>query len=344
MNPLSVSVVMPTYNRREMLRTSLEGLARQDYPLELFEVVVVSDGSTDGTNEMLKEFVAAGTFPYRLRPIVQENAGPARARNRGIQEATGDIIVFIDDDVEPAPAFLSAHVAHHVKNPKIVAIGPMSPDPARQWQEPCWIAWEHAMLEKQYTAWRTGEWRGVGPNHFYSGNASIRREYLLTVGGFDETFKRQEDVEMAYRLERTCGLRFTFDETALGIHRPDRTFASWKKVPYAYGQLDVVRAQRGDLKWEVLQITYQRRNRITRAFIRLWLTYPPVAQPLEGMLLGAARTLYKLRKPSASFAALSALYNLLYLQGAYTALGSSTQEMRNLLSCTGIYAAENNPA
>ncbi len=127
-----------------------------------FEVVVVSDGSTDGTDEWLAGYAA----PYALRPIGQPNGGPARARNRGIQEAGGEIIVFLDDDVEPVPEFLARHAAPHEAAALTVAIGPMLPDPARLWREPCWIAWEHAMLEKQYTAWRTGEWDGLRPEPF----------------------------------------------------------------------------------------------------------------------------------------------------------------------------------
>ena len=95
----------------------------------------------------------------------------------------------------------------------------MLPDPAFAGREPAWIAWEHAMLEKQYTAWRTGEWQGCGPHHFYSGNASLRREHLIAVGGFDEQFPRQEDVELAVRLERQRGVQFVYDAAGAG-HPP----------------------------------------------------------------------------------------------------------------------------
>ncbi|GAB4461195.1 MAG: glycosyltransferase family 2 protein [Armatimonadaceae bacterium] len=321
-----------------MLRVALEGLARQDFPSDQFEVVVVSDGATDGTDTLLAELAVPGKLPYCLRPILQENGGPARARNRGIQEARGDVVVFLDDDVEAAPQFLSAHAAHHADNEQIVVIGPMSPDPQLRGQEPCWIAWEHAMLEKQYAAWRTGEWESAGPNHFYSGNASVRRAHLLQVGGFDETFKRQEDVEMAYRMERECNVRFTFDATALGIHRPDRTLSSWRRVPLAYGNLDVVRARRGDVRWELLQQSYHQRNRLTQRIISLWLRNPANAQPLESVLVATARSLYAMRLAKPSLNALSALYNLLYMQGVYEGLEKNPAEMRALIAREGIYA------
>ena len=181
--------------------------------------------------------LVAHIVPYSLRAFTQSNAGPARARNLGVSKARAKVIVFLDDDVEPSPQFLSMHANHHAQDSKIAVIGPMLSDPERKKEEPVWIAWEHAMLNKQYTAWRTGKWQGAGAHHFYSGNASVRREYLQAVGGFDEKFLRQEDVELAVRLEETCGVHFHYEAEAAGIHRPHRTWENWLKVPFSYGSL-----------------------------------------------------------------------------------------------------------
>ncbi|MES2459968.1 MAG: glycosyltransferase [Armatimonadota bacterium] len=308
------SVIIPTFNRRDSLQVSLEGLTRQEFPPDRFEVVVVSDGSTDGTDELLSNLAENGTYPFALRPIRQENAGPARARNRGIDEARGEIIVFLDDDVEPAPTFLSSHAAHHLQNPQIAVIGPMSPDPARRWSEPCWIAWEHAMLEKQYTNWRTGVWPGVGPNHFYTGNASVARRHVQAVGGFDETFKRQEDVEMADRMSRNDPpVAFAFDSNAKGTHRPLRTFTSWCAVPTAYGQLDAIRVRRSNLSLQGIQDLYQGRNRVTRACIGLCLSVPRITPLLEFTLASLARIVWRLRVAKIALALLSTVYNIRYI-------------------------------
>jgi glycosyltransferase involved in cell wall biosynthesis len=316
-----LSVVVPTYNRCDSLRLTLDGLARQSYPADRFEVVVVSDGSTDGTEAMLADY--ARRTSYTLRPLTQQNAGPSRARNRAIREATGDIVVFIDDDVEPAPAFLATHAGHHVKDEKVVVIGPLSPDLARRAAEPSWIAWEHAMLQKQYDAFRSGEWASAGPNHFYSGNGSVRRRYLLDVGGFDESFTRQEDVEMATRMQRDCGVHFVFDPDALGIHRPLRTFESWLKVPYSYGRLDVIRARLGSGDWGVVRHGYIARNRATRLLIETVLKTPRLSPPLRAGLLRAANAAYRAGQDGAAFAALSALYNARYIEGARAELGDT---------------------
>ena len=325
-----LTVVIPTYNRRDSLRVTLDGLARQTYPPDAFEAVVVSDGSTDGTNALLAEY--ADTSLFTLRPFTQTNGGPARARNRGIEEARGEVLVFLDDDVQPVPEFLARHAAHHISQDKDVVIAPMLPDPVLQWREPPWIAWEHAMLEKQYTAWRTGEWQGCGPHHFYSGNASLRRAHLQAVGGFDEQFPRQEDVELAVRLERHCGVRFVYDAQAQGIHRPQRRFASWLAVPYAYGQLDVVRARRGDASWETVRHGYHARNVLTRRLADLVLAAPFLRAPLRALLLGAARLAYRAHRAGPAFAALSVIYNLRYLEGAQAELGARAEMRRLVLS------------
>ena len=317
-----LSVVIPTYNRCESLRRTLEGLSRQEgFPGERLEVVVVSDGATDRTDAMLAEY--ARTAPFALRPIRQDNAGPARARNRGVQEATGSVIVFLDDDVEPMPGFLAAHARRHEQDEKVVLIGPQSPAPDRRGAEPAWIVWEHEMLQRQYVALESGEWT-AGPQHFYTGNASLRRAHLLAVGGFDETFKRQEDVELAYRVRRDCGVYFAFVGDAAALHRPSRTFDSWLRTPYAYGQLDIVRVQRGDVSWRVIWISYQRRSRMTRFLVDLALPRPSLSPPICGLLRGGSQLAFRLPGAfrRAAIGALSTLYNLRYMEGARDSLGS----------------------
>ncbi len=314
-----LSVVIPTFNRRESLQVTLAGLARQDYSPSQFEVLVVSDGATDGTDDFVRGYAAHA--PYALSLLTQSNAGPARARNQGIQAAQGEIVVFVDDDVEPLRGFLAAHAAHHQNSENTIVIGPLSPDPAAARQEPPWIAWEHAMLQKQYVGWATGLFTEVNPGNFYSGNASVRRAQLLAVGGYDEAFTRQEDVELACRLQRRFRPDFVFDPAADALHRPRRSWASWLAVPLAYGRLDVVRARRGDAPWDVVRDGYHARKRATQILARLTWAVPCLSAPLRTVLRLAALVAYRAGRARASFAALSALYNLRYLDGAASELG-----------------------
>ena len=317
-----LSVVIPTCNRRESLRITLEGLARQTVPMDSFEVIVVSDGSTDGTDDMLARLTSK--LPYALRTLTQANAGPSAARNRGVREASGDIIVFLDDDVEPVPAYLARHQSHHDGDEHVAVLGRMSPDPARCAIEPVWIAWEHAKLQEIYHMFLPGGTHCMdkaGPMHFYSGNASLRRRWILDVGGFDEKFTRQEDVELAVRLARDCGVWFQFDMEADGIHRPTRTFQSWANIPAAYGKLDAQRVMDGTLRHDHMTTIEGRRHGLTRAISNVCRVAPPLTPPVSGTLKCASMMLYRLGAKTAAIAALSAMYNLTYSQQFHRALG-----------------------
>ena len=289
---------------------------------------MVSDGSTDGSDEFLNDY--ARTAPYSLRPITQANGGPARARNRGVEEARGEIIVFVDDDVEPIPGFLAAHMAHHTDDDKVVVIGPMSPDPARRRQKPPWIAWEHAMLQKQYVNLTTGVWKKAGPNHFYTGNASLRREHIMGVGGFNVDFKRQEDVELAYRMQSERGVHFVFDPKADSLHRPSRSYDSWLNVAASYGQLDVVRARAGDVDWNVVRKSYHSRSRPTRLAADLVMSAPAAAAAVYAALRSGVRIAHGLGRANLATGALSIIYNVRYLESAQKELGAA--KMKRLLA------------
>ncbi len=146
----AVSVVIPTYNRRAQLAQALDGLAKQDPVDGGFEVIVVSDGCTDGTDE----YLASDDVPVPVTALRQPNSGPAAARNRGIDAAQGELVVFIDDDVVPEHDFLAAHLHSHRRRTgdadDLVVVGPMNtPD---GYQLSPWVRWEQEMLEKQYDA------------------------------------------------------------------------------------------------------------------------------------------------------------------------------------------------
>ena len=103
---MEISVVIPTYNQRERLRLVLSGLEGQTLPPECFEVLVIDDGSTDGTAEMLNALHIDNMKPIRLHP----NEGRCSARNRGINQAEGDLVVLLDGDALPAPDLLQTYL------------------------------------------------------------------------------------------------------------------------------------------------------------------------------------------------------------------------------------------
>jgi GT2 family glycosyltransferase len=315
---IRVSVVVPTYNRLPRLKQVLAALERQSYPRDQFEVVIVSDGSTDGTHEYLRMMCT----PLRLNVVIQANGGPAAARNGGIAHAQGEYILFIDDDVVPEPALLAEHMRFHGEDTSTIVLGPMlTPD---DFPLQPWVAWEQAMLMKQYKAMQHREWQPTS-RQFYTGNTSLARRFLVQVGGFDERYRRAEDVELAYRLEH-FGVTFVFNPRAVGYHYAERSFRSWNETPYAYGRNDVLFARAGQ-SWilDAIREEFKQRNRFTRALVRLCLDRPNLSNQVQATLKVLATLCYRVGGERFSHPAYSALFNLRYYQGAADELGGRQQ-------------------
>jgi glycosyltransferase involved in cell wall biosynthesis len=258
------TIIVPTYNRLGRLRHVITALEQQAYPSDAYEVIVISDGSTDGTDEYLEGLRST----MRLRWFPQANRGPAAARNAGIQKAGGEFIVFIDDDVVPEPQLLGEHArSHHEAGQDVVVLGPLlTPE---GFEMAPWVRWEQEMLMKQYRALLRGDWPATA-RQFYTGNASLRRSHILAAGGFDESFRRAEDVELAYRLANK-GLDFVFNMQAAGLHFAERSFRAWLDAAHTYGRNDVVFARDRNQKWLLSAVRREFRNRhfLIRSLVRL---------------------------------------------------------------------------
>src|SRR2546422_8127632 len=169
---LTVSVIVPTYNRRERLCRLLSGLERQHQAGARFDVIVVVDGSDDGTEAMLNRL----NVSYPFRAITQARRGPSAARNLAIAAATGDVLLFLDDDVVPQDGLFERHLGVHRRDPVAAVVGRMAAPPGGAL--PIWLDWEATMLKRQYARLIAGlvacSWR-----EFYTANASVRREHVV---------------------------------------------------------------------------------------------------------------------------------------------------------------------
>src|SRR5665213_3861512 len=102
-----ISIIIPTYNRRDVLARTLPTVFGQDFSPELYEVIVVVDGSFDGTVEMLRTYTPRCSF----RILDQVNRGPAAARNAGLEVSRGRLVLFLDDDIRCGPDLIKQHVS-----------------------------------------------------------------------------------------------------------------------------------------------------------------------------------------------------------------------------------------
>ncbi|MEM7799398.1 MAG: glycosyltransferase family 2 protein [Chloroflexota bacterium] len=313
---VELSVIVPTYNRLERLKLVLSSIENQTLPNEYFELIVVSDGSTDGTFE----FLSSWSTPLNFKFVQQENQGVAVTRNTGIEQASGEYILFVDDDVVPADNLLEAHLSTHDAHPNdIIVIGPML-NPEDFELQP-WVAWEQAMLYKQYQAMLDKEWEPTA-RQFYTGNTSLRRHYLEITGGFDPTFRRAEDIELAYRLAN-LGLKFVFNEDAIGSHYAQRSFASWLKIPYQYGRNDVIFCLEKNQPWilPAMAIEFRGRHPFIRALAYITLDTEWIAAPLISLFQLIGQLCGQLNLKKFSLAAYSVIFNIRHYQGISDELG-----------------------
>jgi GT2 family glycosyltransferase len=311
-----LSIIIPTYNRCKQLQRVLSGLELQTVPSDQFEVIVVSDGSTDATSDFLR----TASTRLQLKPIFQANSGVAAARNSGVRQALGQIILFLDDDVVPDPHLVAEHLSiHSSQGNDIVVLGPML-TPSDFALAP-WVRWEQAMLIKQYNAMLAKKFQPTA-RQFYTGNTSLAREHLLKAGGFDEHFRRAEDVELAYRLARS-GLRFIFNSQAIGYHYAERSFGSWLNTPYVYGKNDVIFTRDKQQEWLLPKVysEFHLRNPLIQWLVRICLDRRNLSACISACLKTTAVIGDYLRIERLVQVAYSGLFNLQYYQGITDELG-----------------------
>ena len=311
-----VTVVVPTYNRRESLLRMLQSLSEQTYSPDGFEVVVVDDGSSDGTAERLRELRP----PFGLRVLSQQNQGPAVARNRGVAEARGRLIVFLDDDIVARPNLLAEHVAAHEGEADPVVIGTMMPP--HDWPRPVWVRWEEEHIVQQYRAMMAGEYACTA-RQFFSGNVSLSRARFQEAGGFDPAYKRAEDLEFAYRM-RDLGASFVFNPRAEALHYAWRSFDAWRRIPYQYGRYEVIMGRdKGHESLRLATTEFRERHPLIRALVRVCVDRParlgPAMLGLRGIAIGADR----LGVQKVATLALSGIFNLQYWQGFADEVGGA---------------------
>ena len=222
------SVVIPTHNRLPMLQRVLDALDRQvDAPR--FETIVVDDGSTDDTKQVLAQ---RRGIEFRS----QTNAGPGKARNEGVILARGRFVVFLGDDTVPEPSFLAEHARTHRgtnDDPLIGCVGYTGwPSDDRVSAFMDYI--NDYGLQFGYKLIRDGE---IVPfNFFYTSNLSIDRQ-LLREHPFDATFPSAawEDIELAYRLDRE-GLKIRYNAKAITRHHHPMNVDSFARRQYTVGK------------------------------------------------------------------------------------------------------------
>jgi cellulose synthase/poly-beta-1,6-N-acetylglucosamine synthase-like glycosyltransferase len=225
----AASVIVPAYNAGQMIPLCLAALTDQTAARDSYEVIVVDDGSTDGTAEGVARFPG-------VRLVRQPNQGPAAARNQGARLAAGDIIVFTDADCVPARDWLERMLEPFGADPDLAG----AKGAYRTSQTQLVARFVQIEYEDKYDLLRRME--AIDFIDTYS--AAYRREVFLRYGGYDTGFPVAcaEDIELSYRMSRDR-LKMLFIPGAVVCHRHPATLNDYlrKKHKFAYWRLLAVR-------------------------------------------------------------------------------------------------------
>src|SRR5215216_470139 len=228
------SIVIPTYQRREVVLKAVRALEDQEFDGN-FEVIVVVDGSRDGSAEALRKL----KVPFPLRVIEQPNQGAATARNCGASEAQGEILFFLDDDMIAHPRLLAEHQWSH-QNGADVVVGhiPLHPDSPPTILTPAVRDWADRRGQKL-----SSPSAQLTLHDFLTGQLSLARETFFKAGAFDTNFTLggsfgNEDIDFGYRL-LLGGYKILFNPEAISwqyyVVKPRQYLRQW----YQAGMADV---------------------------------------------------------------------------------------------------------
>ncbi len=187
MAPIKISVIISTYNRCTYLRDTVESLLTQGFPADLFEIIIVDNNCTDGTKELVN------SYGKMSRPVIQyvqeKQPGLSHARNRGVRQAQGPIVAFIDDDAVADRGWLSALLDVYEHDPAAGVVGGRI-DLLWLTEKPVWVT---RTLEMSFGALDFGN--TIQEIHYphtpFGGNFSISRQLFLDIGGFSSQLGRK---------------------------------------------------------------------------------------------------------------------------------------------------------
>lgn len=255
-----VSVVIPSHNCKDSLLRLLRSLSEQSYRKDNYEVIVVDDGSYDGTKEAIEIFQKE--IDCNFRYFFQKNSGPSCARNFGIQNAKGAIIASLDADSIASKTWLE-EITRGYEDKRVAGVGGMTKSiPA-------------STLVSQYCAYRkmNGQPKAdkTGIVYVITGNASFKKDYLNLIGGFDERFTLPggEDPDLCYRLKQK-GYIFKYNKNAVVFNSHKHTIRELRKTYYNYGIGDTFLKLRRYSKWDIRGMTgFKRGLHLMKIILRM---------------------------------------------------------------------------
>jgi len=229
-----ISIIIPTFNSAKVLQKCLESLTNQTIRSEGYEVIVVDDGSTDRTKDTVAK--------YPVKYLYQQNSGPAAARNHGVEQAQGEVVLFTDADCEPQPNWIEEMVKP-MDDPQV--IGVKGAYKTRQKE----LVARLVQIEYEHKYERMKKFKYIDFIDTYS--AGYRKNIFLKYGGFDERYPKAsvEDQEFSFRLSHD-GYKMVFNPEAVVYHKHSARLLDYLKKKYkiAFWKVFLLKRHPGKMK------------------------------------------------------------------------------------------------
>jgi GT2 family glycosyltransferase len=230
---MAISVVIPTKNRIDALRMTIDALARQDLDGHRAEIIVVDNGSTDGTTQWLGAL--SSRFPIAIKTVVEPRPGVSAARNAGVSQAQFDLILFLNDDTTPVGThLLTKHIAAHAcANDKEIAVLGLITYPPEDMADP-FMRWLNDDAQFDYARLDGGE--SPRAPHFFTAHISFPRAAYIRADGMDERLQFGfEDAALGHRMELQ-GVPIRYHPEIIVYHHHQINVSEWHRRGKAMGR------------------------------------------------------------------------------------------------------------
>jgi hypothetical protein len=279
MYPPSLSAILCTFNRAELLSQTLESILGQTLDRSNFELIVIDDGSVDDTRKVVESFERR----LPLRYACQANAGLASARNHGIYRSQAPLLLFLDDDDVCSPNLFEEHLKTHVQYPDnhFAVLGYVALDPDLAQKPVLHYVTEVDCYLFSYPDLKHGD--VLDYTYFWGGCSSCKRKFLIEYGVFNPVFRFGcEDIELAYRLSKN-NLKVVYNARAVSTMVRDISFDAFcarlirqGESQYVFSQLhpdaevqNLTEMIGAEEKWQRIETVYEAVMRSARELDRI---------------------------------------------------------------------------